>query len=223
LDKRKRELLDQANWDEIIPRLLKHSLSKLWRLDINDNSPLAGKNLNQIAEDQVMDAIGKLWDETVTWDYEKKDDLLIFLKGVIKSQVSHLCDNEEYLKTERFPVASEGSGGEYVEIEEVLKKANPHENHAEVMAPTPLPGPDEVLMEKEREKQDNSAMDALLKRLNGDKGLEEVVLCIMAEITKPGEIAAQMGVETKHINNLQKKLRRIYKDLLEHARKEKPQ
>lgn len=223
MDKRKRELLDKANWDEIIPRLLKYSLSKLWWLDINDNSPLAGKNLNQISEDQVMDAIGKLWDETVMWDYDKKDDLLIFLKGVVKSQISHLCDNEEYLKTERFPIAPEGSSGEHVEVEEALKKAKPHEKHAEVMASAPIPVPDEVLMEKEQEKQDKAAMDALLERMNGDKELEEVVMCIMAGSAKPREIAKEMGVETKHVNNLQKKLRRIYKDMHEQAKKERRQ
>ena len=223
MDKRKRDLLDQTDWDNIIPRLAKYALNKLRRLDINDNSPLAGKDLNQIAEEQVMDAIGKLWDETVAWDYEKKDDLLIFLKGVVKSQISHLCDNEEYLKTERFPIAPKGSSGEYVEVEEALKKAKPHEKHAEVMASAPFPGPDKVLMEKEQEKQDKAAMDALLERLNGDKELEEVVMCIMAGSAKPREIAKEIGVETKHVNNLQKKLRRIYKDLHEQARKERRQ
>jgi len=223
LDQRKRDLLDHADWDNIIPRLAKYALNKLRRLDIIDNSPLAGKDLTQIAEEQVMDAIGKLWDETVSWDYKKKDDLLIFLKGVVKSQISHLCDTEEYLKTERFPIDPEGRSGEHVEIEEALKKANPHEKHAEVMASARFPGPDEVLMEREQEKQDKAAMDALLERLNGDKELEEVVMCIMAGAAKPREIEKEMGVETKHVNNLQKKLRRIYKDLHEQAGKERRQ
>jgi DNA-directed RNA polymerase specialized sigma24 family protein len=223
VDNRKRDLLDQANWDEIIPQLLKYALSKLRRLDINVSSPLSGLDLNQVAEEQVMEAIRKVWDETVTWDYEKKDDLLLFLKGVVKSQVSHLCDNEEYLKTKRFPIAAEMSDGDPIEVEEILDKANPHEKHAEVMATAPLPNPDEILSEKERGMQDKAAMDALLGRLNGDKELEDAVMCIMAGLTTPREIAKEMGVETKHVNNLQKRLRRIYKDLHEQDRKERRQ
>ena len=223
MDNRKRALLDQANWDEIILQLSKYALSKLRRLDINVSSPLAGMDLNHVAEEQVMEAIRKVWDETVTWDYEKKDDLLIFLKGVVKSLVSHLCDNEEYLKTKRFPIAAEMSDSEPVEVEEVLKRANPHEKHAEVMASTPLPNPDGMLLEEELGMQDKAAMDALLGRLNGDKELEDTVMCIMAGLTTPREIAKEMGVETKHVYNLQKRLRRIYKDLHEQVRKERRQ
>jgi DNA-directed RNA polymerase specialized sigma24 family protein len=218
VDNRKRDLLDQANWDEIIPRLLNYALSKLRRLDINASSPLAGMDLKHVAEEQVMEAISKVWDETVIWDYEKKDDLLLFLKGVVKSIVSHLCDNKEYLKTKRFPIAAEMSDGEPIEVEEVLKRANPHEQHAEVMATTPFPNPDGILLEKEQGMQDKAVMDALLERLNGDKELEDTVMCIMAGLTSPREIAKEMGIETKHVNNLQKRLRRIYKDLHEQDR-----
>ena len=101
LDKKKRELLDQANWDDIIPKLLKHARSKLRRHFFYDNSPLGGSKIEQIAEDQVIDAIGKLWDETVSWDYEKKDNLFYFFQGVVNSQVSHLFDNDEYDTTGR--------------------------------------------------------------------------------------------------------------------------
>lgn len=221
MDKKKRDIQDLANWDEIIPQLVKYALSKLRRLDIINSSPLAGMDLIQIAEEQVMEAIGKLWDETVTWDYEKKDDLLIFLKGGIKSQVSHLCDNEEYSKTKRFPLSNEISGGEPIEVEEALNRANPHEKHAEFMATTPVLNPFEILAEKEQEIQDTAAMDALMGRLNGDRELEDTFMCIMVGLTKPREIAKEMEIETKHVNNLQKRLRRIFKDLHEQARKER--
>ena len=217
MDKKKRELLEQADWDIIIPSLLKYTLNKLrWRF-FYDNSPLGGMDINQIAQDQVMGAIGKLWDETVSWDYEKKDNLLYYIQSGIKSQISHLFDNDEYLTTERFPVAFTDGSNKATEIEEVLKKANPQEEHARDITPSTPPNPEKALLDKEQEEEDKAATDALLERLKGDKELEDVVWCIMAEITKPQEIAKEMGVEVKHVNNLQKKLRRAYKDLQEHA------
>lgn len=221
LDKKKRELIDHADWDVIIPSLLKYTLSKLRRRFFRDNSSLGGTDINQIAQDQVMEAIVKLWDETVFWDYKKKDNILIALKSVIKSQVSHLFDNDEYLITGRFPVAFDSGINEDVEVEELLKRANPHEEHAEDITPaTPL-NPEEALLNKEQEAQDKVNMDRLLERLKGDKELEDVVLRIWADVVKPLEIAKEMGVDVKHVNNLQKKLRRAYKDLQEQARKEK--
>ncbi len=217
------ELLDHADWDVIIPNLLKYALSKLRRRFFCDNSPLGGTDINQIAQDQVMEAIGKLWAETVSWDYEKKDNILIALKAVIKSQVSHLFDNDEYLTTGRFPVAFGNGINEDVEVEELLKRANPHEEHAGDITPSTPLNPEEALLNKEQEALDKANMDRLLERLKGDKELEDVVLCIWAEVVKPMGIAKEMGVDVKHVNNLQKKLRRAYKDLHEQARKEKLQ
>lgn len=221
MDKKKRELLEQADWDNMIPKLLKHALNKLRRRFFFHNSTLQSTKTEQIAQDQVMEAIVKLWDETVSWDYEKKDNLLYFLQGVINSQISHLFDNEEYLTTERFPVAPSASTDEHIDVEELLKRSNPHEEHARDMTPTVPPDPQEALLLKKQEAHDKTATDALLERLKGDKELEDIVLCIMGGTTKPQEIAEEMGVDVKHIYNLQKKLRRVYRDLLEHARKEK--
>ncbi len=223
MDKRKQEILDQAEWEDIIPKLLKHALSKLRRRYFHNNSPLRGSKIDQIAQDQVMGAIAKLYDETISWDYEKKDNLLYFLQSIVNSQISHIFDDDEYLTTERFPTSSAESDSEHIEIEEMLKKANPHEKHARDMTPSAPPDPEAALLNKEQEEQDKAATGGLLERLKGDKELEDVVLCIMAGTVKPQEIAKEMGVEVKHVNNLQKKLRRAYKDLQEQARKEKRQ
>lgn len=222
MDKRKRDLLDYADWESIIPRLVKYALNKLGRRSLYKSSPVSGTETAQLAQDHVMEAIGKLWTEKISWDYGAKD-LLTLLKGGIDSQISHIFDDDEYLTTERFPTGHLDKETEGIEVEEMLKKANPHEKHAREMTPSVSPDPETTLLDKERQEQDNAATDILLERLRGDKELEDVVLCIMAGITKPREIAKEMGIETKHVNNLQKKLRRIYKDLHEQARKEKRQ
>jgi hypothetical protein len=167
-----------------------------------------------------MEAIVKLWTEEVCWDYETKD-LLFLLKGVIDSQVSHLFDNDEYLTTGRFPIASSEGINKDVEVEELLKRANPYEEHARDLTPSAPPNPEEALLGKEQEKQDKTVTDILLERLKGNKELEDAFLCVMAGTTKPQAIAEEMGIEVRHVNNLQKKLRRAYIDLQGQARKEK--
>lgn len=222
MDKKKRELLDQAKWEDILLRLLKYTLNKLRRRFFFKTSPLGGTDVAQIAQDQVMEAIGKVWTEERSWDNETKN-LFSLLIDIIDSQISHLFDNDEYLTTGRFPVASSDGSNKEVEVEELLKRANPHDEHArDITSSAPL-NPEEALLEKEQREQDKAAEKILLERVNGNKELEDVVWCIMAGITKPQEIAQQLGIKVQDVNNLQKKLRRAYKDLQEQARKEKRQ
>ncbi len=222
MDERKRELLEGADWDFILPKLLKHALYKLRRRFFYNKSPISGLDITDLAQDQVQEAVVKLWEEEVDWDFERKE-IMVLLRGVIDSQISHIFDKAEYLTTERFPTGSIERNNEHMEAEEMLKKANPHEKHSREITPSTPPDPVSILLNKEEQDQDKAAMDSLLERLNGEKELEDTVWCMMAGITKPREIAKEMGVDVKHVYNLQKRLRRIYKDLHDQVRKEKRQ
>lgn len=218
MEKQKRELLEQADWKDIIPRLLMHAINKLRQKYFLYNSPLAGFDIKDIAQEQVMEAIGKLWSEKVNWKYEEKDNLLYFLQNTINSQISHLFDNMEYLTTERFPITHEDADSKPLEVEELLKRANPVETHAESMNPSLPPDPLSELIDREEEE---AAMATILGQIKGDGELEDVVLCIMNDICKPKEIAKELSLKVGEINNRQKRLRRVYKNLLEQVRKEK--
>lgn len=218
VENKTRELLEKAPWGQIIPELLKFALYKARQKLFEDNGLLEGAYRADIAADVVMESIRKILDGTRSWDPDAKDDLTIHLKGIIKSEISHLDDDDESKATGRLPT-KKTSGSDTMEVEELLKRANPMEEHAaEIMASPPL-NPVEVLEDKERLERDNAAMNEILERVKGDSGLEDVVLCIMEGITKPSEIAEKLGVDVKDINNRQKRLRRTYKDLLENARK----
>ena len=218
MEKKVSEFLENASWDQIIPELLKYALNKINLKLFHTNSLLKGAYSSDIAGDVVMESIKKLLDGTRSWDPDAKDDLTIHLKSVIKSEISHIDDGEESKITRRFPTKNT-SDDDPVEVEELLKIANPQEEHAAAIMPLPPLNPEEVIEEKERLERDRAAMDNILERVKGDTELEDVILCIMEGIYKPREISDKLGVDVKDINNRQKRLRRIYKDLYKQAKK----
>jgi len=164
-----------------------------------------------------MESIRKLLDETRAWDPNEKDDLVIHLMTIIKSEISHLDDDKEHQATKRFPI-NLGSNDDHP-VEELLKRAQPLEEHASI-SPAPLLNPEECLEENERLERCTLIEKTIMEKVNHLPELAEVVLCIMMGITKPREIAMELGVAVTEINNRQKRLRRIYKDLCDRPGKE---
>lgn len=81
-------LLDQHDWDNTIPRLIKYALTKIrhmyWYQEPG-GQVAAGK----MAEDFVMDAILKVYKGQRQWDPQTMPDLLIYLFGVLRSEINH--------------------------------------------------------------------------------------------------------------------------------------
>ncbi|MBZ0166142.1 MAG: hypothetical protein K8I00_04985 [Candidatus Omnitrophica bacterium] len=83
-----KQLLDQHDWDDTIPRLIKYAVTKIRRLSWyqeQGGQVAAGK----MAEDFVMDAIVKIYQGQRQWDPETMPDLLIYLFGVLRSEINH--------------------------------------------------------------------------------------------------------------------------------------
>jgi DNA-directed RNA polymerase specialized sigma24 family protein len=212
------ELLENADWKRIIPELTQYALSRLRLKFFEDNSPLNGSLPIDIAEDVVMESIRKVLDDTRSWKPDEKDNLVIHLKSVIKSGISHLDDDKEHKTTERFPPKTGSNDGQYVE--ELLKKAHPLEEHTVGVAIAPPLDPEESLEEKERFNRDKIMEEKIMEKVNHAPELADVVLCIMMGLSRPRDIAAELGIPVKEVNNRQKRLRRIYKDLCDRRREE---
>jgi DNA-directed RNA polymerase specialized sigma24 family protein len=83
-----RTLLDQQNWEDIIPRLLRYALYKIRYYkphQVAGEEVLAGKT----AEDYVMDAIMKVYRGERRWDPDQMPDLQYYLIGVLRSDMGH--------------------------------------------------------------------------------------------------------------------------------------
>ncbi len=218
MDNKTLELIEKAGWVRIIPELTLFAVGRLRLKFFENNSPLKGASLKDIAQDVTMESIRKVLDETRVWNPDEKDDLVIHLKTIIKSEISHLVDDKEHQTTERFPIRAYSEDGR--PVEELLKKAHPLEEHTEGVVIAPPLNPEECLEEKEQFKRHKIMEENILGKVKHAPELEEVVLCIMMGITKPREIAAELGVAVEEINNRQKRLRRIFKDLCNMQRKE---
>ena len=125
MDKRTRELIEKTDWEDIIPKLTLYALNRLRLKYFDHDSLLSGFFPKDIAEEVVMESIRNLLDETRAWDPDEKDDLVIHLKTIIKSEISHLDDDKEHQTTKRFPIDSSSNDNHIVE--ELLKKAHPLE------------------------------------------------------------------------------------------------
>jgi hypothetical protein len=71
--------------------------------------------------------------------------------------------------------------------------------------------PEEIYLKKEA---DEAIQAKLLRAVEGDKELEDVLLCVFAEnMMKPSDIAEETGIEVKRVYKLREKLERIVNKL----------
>jgi len=204
VDDRTLRHLQEADWDDLIPRLTQYAIYKLSYLRFHNNSPLSGISKEEIAQEIVMKSIFQVVNGTRKWDLEKNEDLLNFLKSVVKSNISHLFSSKEYKQTKRLCKSSVDGYNQHNETKEFIERSE--EVNDSIFRDSPST-PEEIMIEKE-------TCDRLLEIVKGDDELETVILCILEGYTKPKDIAEQMGVEPKVVYNLKKRLRRIYKDIL---------
>lgn len=161
----------------------------------------------QTAADIALEAIKDIFDGNRKWNLSKNPDLYTYLTSIVDSKISHLYELKEHKLTKSMPITEEGR-----EVEELLDKADPTSDHAIYLTPSSN-NPEDILLEKEKIKRDETAVNAFFEAIHGDKDLEKLASLIMDGYVKPSEIAEQMGVEVKEVYNLQKRFRRKCKEL----------
>lgn len=198
------DLIQQADWDDIYPRLMKYALSKL---SIRSGSPLEGVPTKTLAQDIVNEAIRKVIEGDRKWDPER-GSLFNYLKySVIQSEISHLYESDYYYLTSRMPDTQGGRESVSVNTNEVSSRSQAPSEHAPSINPGIPQSPEEALVENEVHNQ-------LLKAVEGDEELEGIVLCILEGHEKPKIIAELLGVNPTTIYNARKRLKKIYGDIL---------
>lgn len=194
--------IEEVDWDKIIFKLTIYTLFKIKRLTWKYGTLPQGLT----PEDIVMGAINKMFEGERKWNPSKYPDLYIYLKSVVRSDVSHLYEAKEYEIIQPIPETEEGQ-----EIEELLDKADPTSDHAIHLTSSVL-NPEEALIEKENMKNDEVTVDLFFEAIKGDKELEDLAALIMEGYTKSAEIAEQMGIDVKEVYNLRKRFRRKGKE-----------
>lgn len=194
VEKRTIELIQQADWDDIVPRLMKYALTKL---SIRSGSPLEGYSINEIAHDIVYNSIKKVIEGKRKWEPDRGPLLKFVMFSVIRSEISHLYKSDYYSATQRMPVPQEDGDMNPVSRDDLPDNVDSDSNVA----------PDQNILEIEMR-------DSIFKAVEGDNELSDIVLCMYDGIDKPEDIANQLNVDVKVIYNAKKRLRRIYRDIL---------
>lgn len=189
------ERFDRHPWHLTIPRLRRHARERASRLTWSGSyrGPLPG---GRQPEDVVNAAIEKVLTGARVWDETAQPDLAVFLESVVDSEISHLVESWEHRHV-RPAAALPGSADE-------------DERDADPIAgiPSPAAGPLESVVGGEEARRQDALAAAFIEYVADDPVLKRIVECIMADVVKPGEIAARLGIPISEIYNRRKQLQR---------------
>ncbi len=189
------ELLEGADWRDIILRLTHHAIWRARRYSWKTGLPKGNS-----PEDIAISAVEKVWDGTRNWDPDKYPDLLKHLKWIVNSDLEHLFSSMEHQKTGNMPVKKDTNGNE-IDLGEIAHEY-PHSMSEKVLTPE-----EKLVAEQDRELE-TGLIDELCTAVKGDYDLELLMLCFEDGIDKPGTIATECGWDMQTVYNLKKKLLR---------------
>ena len=183
-------LLKAYDWDDAIPRLLHYALQRIRR---NSWKGISGSS--QLAQDIVQDAVLKIHTGERSWDPATHPDLFIYLKGVIKSMISHAVLSPQNKR-------------------QILESSMSVENETPFLetVSSGLPSPLQNIAAQEAEKDANEFICNLIDYLHDDPPLMKIVECILDDIVKPRDIAQKLNIDINEVYNRQKRLCRAFEN-----------
>lgn len=200
MNEKKKQLLVSFPWGEHFPRLVAFAewliQGKQWNAGVLP--------MGHTAESIVQDVIAKTFSEERTWDPEK-GDLLVWLKYVIKSEISHLSESAAN--------KAEGTLDQTDDTDPPI--GDPKIDYRQPSSQQLMIGsPEEAVIVAETEGEKISAaqskIDALLNASSGHPELEEIVYAIVEGNCdpKPKELSEFLGKPVTEINQNLRSLRR---------------
>mgnify|MGYP000843930762 FL=1 len=209
----KKQLLLDFPWGECYPKLVAFAE---WRIQgMRWNSGVVP--MGHTAESIVQEAIAKTFSEERNWKPEE-GDLLMWLKYVIKSEISHLAESI----TNRLEVPLDPDDGSYSKDDEPeFKQAQSSAQEFFITSP------EEIVINAETEElriiDAKSKIDALLEASSGHPELEEIVYTILDGKCgpKPRELAQILGKPVEEIYQNLRTLRRKSEKIRSEVRNER--
>lgn len=179
MDKKIKELIETADWHDITRRLAGYALSRV-RYVFGIKDKLTVLPMGASVESVVQESIKKLLDGTRQWNPDQVD-LLGFLMGVVKSEISHLAALKDNQLTDKAHSTDnlDNRGDEEL-------------------------NPEERLIKKEEERLIAEVYQKLIGQAEKNSDYETIALCIMSGITKPADIAEQSGIEINKVYRLKR-------------------
>lgn len=174
--------IPEREWGVISKKLTYYAQKKL----DNFGFQVRSEKDNVTGEDFAMQAIEKLFEGTRRWDFDRFPDILIHLKGIVKSLISsHLKSSvRSSVRKEKVP--------DPVGDAEILTSAKdlPDEDN-----------PEKIMITEENWKQVEAEF--------GDDAIGFLIFCEWIEEVPPRNIAANYEIDVKDVYNALKRGRRI--------------
>ena len=189
-----RERLRRHPWDETIPRLLRHTRSRI-RAMVWRGRPGGELPGGQEAEDLVYGSIAKLMDGTRKWDPAREPDLEAHLRDIIGSELNHLAvgfENRRMVGEAALP-----------RLKEEDAPAQPLDRFPSAELPPP-----DAMAERTNNAEGEAFAKGFLDSVADDAPLKAVAALVMAGETKPAEIARTLGIPVAEVYNTRKRLQR---------------
>ena len=195
---KKMQLLRDFPWGENYPELVAFTEWSIQGKQWNSGSLPTGHT----AESIVQEVITKTFSEERNWDPER-GDLLIWLKYIIRSEISHLA--ESTANRVEVPLDLDGENDSLIDDKDnILYQPPPQDLHIGT------PEDAVIALEAETEKTITARLkiDALLEACSGNSELEEIVYAIIEGqcAAKPQELADFLG---KPIDRIYQNLRAL--------------
>lgn len=152
--------------------------------------------------DYVQDAILSVFEGNRRWN--KETDFIVFMKGVIRSKISHAYESKENKTTARESTLAN------FQIDDDFEPYTL--DSQESTGPTPL---DEAISEDAER-----LMWQIMGDLEDDSLLARIFECIYDGMTKPAEIAEKLKKSVEDVNNGKKRLARRLEFYREQTQKE---
>jgi hypothetical protein len=181
--------LTQDQQRQLLDRLTIYTERKYRRLGWCKNGQYRSPS-GQGPDDVAAEAIVRLVEGRRNYDEQKCPDLLVYLRNVVDSIVSHIIESTDFEKTKSMPHVLTEDG----EIEEIEIKTGGDD-------------PSLVNMQKDLVEKINTVLQ---ERFAQDNIVLGILECMKAGIGKLSEIAEYLDVKTSDVNNAQKRLRREF-------------
>jgi DNA-directed RNA polymerase specialized sigma24 family protein len=203
------EYLATVDWATIGVQLAAYAayVARCYRWGVGGSDAMAQ---GVAAEDLAATAIRKLWTGERRWSPQRQPDLLSFLKGVVKSEMSHLLERSATRHEARYPVDAEGK-----EAEALLA------TRARCDAPFP-PTPEEEWLRREEIASRRARIAELRRAVATSPELEALIDAIQAGCSpRPRFLATYLEIPVSSVNNRLKRLRRLALGLREEGRSQR--
>jgi hypothetical protein len=181
--------LTQDQWQLLLNRLTIYAERKYTRLGWFSKGRYKSPS-GQGPDDVAAEAITRLIEGRRNYDEQKHPDLLVYLRNVVDSIVSHVIESADFKRSKAMPYAVTEDGG----VEEIELESGDA-------------GPSHTYLQKDLHKTVNTILQ---EKFAVDKVVLGIIECMKAGIYKDAEIAECHDVEVKEVYNARKRLKREF-------------